>query len=75
VTPLPSQTLNENHKSTNITHGIGHPRETGSLDQHEDVLGEVGVVSVPLKATSSDLNHVSRKGHHQEDQEERNLKM
>jgi hypothetical protein len=38
-------------------------------------LGEVGVVSVPLKATSSDLNRVSKKGHHQEDQEERNLKM
>jgi hypothetical protein len=38
-------------------------------------LGEVGVVSVPLKDTSTDLNRVSKKGHHQEDQEERNLKM
>jgi hypothetical protein len=29
--------------------------------------GEVGVVSVPLKTTSSDLNHVSKKEHHQEE--------
>ena len=29
--------------------------------------GEVGVVSVPLKATSSDLNRVSKKEHHQEE--------
>jgi hypothetical protein len=28
----------------------------GSLDQHESVFGEVGVVSVPLKVASSDLN-------------------
>jgi hypothetical protein len=27
----------------------------------------VGVVNVPLKATSSDLNHVSKKEHHQEE--------
>jgi hypothetical protein len=27
----------------------------------------VGVVSVPLKATSSDLNRVSKKEHHQEE--------
>ena len=27
----------------------------------------MGVVSVPLKSTSSDLNHVSKKEHHQEE--------
>jgi hypothetical protein len=44
----------------------------GSLDQHESAFGELGVVSVPMKATSSDLNRVSKKEHHQE---EGNLKM
>ncbi len=40
----------------------------GSLDQHEICLGgEVGVVSVPFKTTSSDLNRVSKKEHHQEE--------
>ena len=43
-----------------------HPGEVGSLDQHESVFGEVGVVRVPLKSTSPDLNHVSKKEHHQE---------
>jgi hypothetical protein len=44
----------------------------GSPDQHESSFGEVEVVTVPLKDTSSDLNHVSKKEHHQE---EENLKM
>jgi hypothetical protein len=39
----------------------------GSPDQHESDFRESGVVSVPLKATSSDLNHVSKKEHHQEE--------
>jgi hypothetical protein len=30
------------------------PGVVGSPDQHESVFGEVGVVSVPLKATSSE---------------------
>ena len=43
----------------------GNTQGEGSPDQHETAFGEVGVVSVPLKATSSDLNRVSKKGHHQ----------
>jgi hypothetical protein len=35
-------------------------------DQHESAFGEVGVVTVWLKTTSSDLNRVSQKKHHQE---------
>ena len=40
---------------------MGHPGGGGSLDQHNLTWGDVGVVSVPLKDTSSDLNHVSKK--------------
>jgi hypothetical protein len=39
----------------------GNTQGEGSPGQHETVFGEVGVVSVPLKSTSSDLNHVSKK--------------
>ena len=36
----------------------GNSRGEGTPDQHESDFGEVGVVSVPLKTTSSDLNRV-----------------
>jgi len=36
-------------------------RREGTPDQHESAFGEVGVVRVPLKTTSSDLNQVSKK--------------
>ena len=45
----------------------GTLEKRGSLDQHNLPWGNVGVVSVPLKATSSDLNRVSKKEHHQEE--------
>ncbi len=48
------------------------PGGSGISRRTRNCLEEVGVVSVPLKSTSSDLNRVSKKGHHQEDQEERN---
>ncbi len=41
-------------------------KKRGSLDQHNLPWGDVGVVSVPLKATSSDLNRCPKKDHHQE---------
>ena len=39
----------------------GNTRGEGSPDQYEFAFGEVGVVNVSLKPTSSDLNHVSKK--------------
>ncbi len=42
------------------------PGVVGSSDQHESAFGEVGLVSVPLKVTSSDLNCMSKKEHHQD---------
>jgi len=44
----------------------GTLEKRGSLDQHNLPWGNVGVVSVPLKATSSDLNRCPKKDHHQE---------
>ncbi len=44
----------------------GTLEKRGSLDQHNLPWGDVGVVSVPLKATSSDLNRCPKKDHHQE---------
>ena len=44
----------------------GTLEKRGSLDQHNLTWGNVGVVSVPLKATSSDLNRCPKKDHHQE---------
>ena len=41
---------------------MGHPGGGGSLDPHNLPWGDVGVVSVPLKATSSDLNRCPKKG-------------
>ena len=41
--------------------GTPDERELPSPDQHESAFGEVGVVRVSLKTTSSDLNHVSKK--------------
>ena len=46
------------------------PGGSGFSRPTQSVFGEVGVVTVPLKATSSDLNcinHVSKKEHHQEE--------
>ena len=40
---------------------MGHPGGGGSLDQHNLTWGDVGVVSVPLKATSSDLNRCPKR--------------
>ena len=40
---------------------MGHPGVGGSLDQHNLSWGEVGVVSVPLKDTSSDLNRCPKR--------------
>ena len=39
----------------------GNTRGEGSPSQHESAFGEVGVVIVSLKTTSSDLNRVSKK--------------
>ena len=47
--------------------GISRPLE------HESVFGEVGVVNVSLKTTSSDLNRVSKKEHHQEESKEEGI--
>ncbi len=44
----------------------GTLEKRGSLDQHNLTWGNVGVVSVPLKDTSSDLNRCPKKDHHQE---------
>ena len=38
----------------------GNTQGEGSPDQHETAFGEVGVVTVLLKDTSSDLNRVSK---------------
>ena len=40
---------------------MGHPGGGGSLDQHNLTWGDVGVVSVPLKTTSSDLNRCPKR--------------
>jgi hypothetical protein len=48
------------------------PGGSGFSRPTQSDFGEVGVVSVSLKATSSDLNRVSKKEHHQE---EKNVKM
>jgi hypothetical protein len=47
-------------------HYKGTLEKRGSLDQHNLPWGNVGVVSVPLKATSSDLDRCPKKDHHQE---------
>jgi hypothetical protein len=69
VKPRPHYMVSGRVESRETPGGSGISRPTRIC------LGEVGVVSLPLKVTSSDLNRVSKKGHHQEDQEERNLKM
>jgi hypothetical protein len=67
VTPLPSQTPNENYMVSGRVERRETPGKSGISRPTRICLGEVGVVSVSLKGTSSDLNHVSKKGHQQEE--------
>jgi hypothetical protein len=61
VKPRPHYMVSGRIENSETPGGSGFSRPTQST------FGEVGVVNVPLKGTSSDLNPVSKKEPHQEE--------